>query len=70
MPSVCACAIPGPRSTKKVIHRKLLEVSPVLHRSAATLDHMKASDRFYKKLQARQEFIDQKKARDMSRTFL
>jgi large subunit ribosomal protein L31 len=68
---ICACGNTWTTgSTKKVIHT---EVCSKCHpfftgQQQRLIDIEGQVDRFYKKLQARQEFIDQKKARDMSRT--
>ncbi len=68
---ICACGNTWTTgSTKKEIHT---EVCSKCHpfftgQQQRLLDVEGQVDRFYKKLQARQEFIDQKKAREMSRT--
>ncbi len=68
---ICACGNTWTTgSTKKVIHT---EVCSKCHpfftgQQQRLIDIEGQVDRFYKKLQARQEFIDQKKAREMSRT--
>lgn len=68
---ICACGNTWTTgSTKKVIHT---EVCSKCHpfftgQQQRLIDIEGQVDRFYKKLQARQGFIDQKKAREMSRT--
>jgi large subunit ribosomal protein L31 len=68
---ICACGNTWTTgSTKKVIHT---EVCSKCHpfftgQQQRLIDIEGQVDRFYKKLQARQEFIDQKKARDLSKT--
>lgn len=68
---ICACGNTWTTgSTKKVIHT---EVCSHCHpfftgQQQRLLDVEGQVDRFYKKLQARQSFIDQQKAREMSRT--
>ena len=68
---VCACGNTWHTgSTKKIIHT---EVCSNCHpfftgQQQRLIDIEGQVDRFYKKLQARQGFIDQKKAREMSRT--
>ena len=70
---ICACGNTWTTgSTKKVIHT---EVCSKCHpfftgQQARVLDIEGQVDRFYRKLQARQGFVDQKKARDDSRTSL
>ena len=68
---ICACGNTWTTgSTKKVIHT---EVCSKCHpfftgQQQRLIDIEGQVDRFYKKLQARQEFIDQKKARYLSKT--
>lgn len=68
---ICACGNTWTTgSTKKVIHT---EVCSRCHpfftgQQQRLLDVEGQVDRFYKKLQARQSFVDQQKAREMSRT--
>ena len=68
---ICACGNTWTTgSTKKVIHT---EVCSKCHpfftgQQQRLIDIEGQVDRFYKKLQARQGFIDQKKARETSRT--
>jgi len=70
---ICACGNTWTTgSTKKVIHT---EVCSKCHpfftgQQARVLDIEGQVDRFYRKLQARQSFVDQQKARDESRTSL
>ena len=70
---ICACGNTWTTgSTKKVIHT---EVCSRCHpfftgQQQRLLDVEGQVDRFYKKLQARQTFVDQKKARDTARTSL
>jgi large subunit ribosomal protein L31 len=70
---ICACGNTWTTgSTKKVIHT---EVCSKCHpfftgQQARVLDIEGQVDRFYRKLQARQSFVDQAKARDESRTSL
>ena len=70
---ICACGNTWTTgSTKKVIHT---EVCSKCHpfftgQQARLLDVEGQVDRFYRKLQARQSFVDQQKARDESRTSL
>jgi len=68
---ICACGNTWTTgSTKKVIHT---EVCSKCHpfftgQQQRLIDIEGQVDRFYKKLQARQSFVDQKKAREVSRT--
>ena len=68
---ICACGNTWTTgSTKKVIHT---EVCSRCHpfftgQQQRLLDVEGQVDRFYKKLQARQDFVDSQKAREMSRT--
>ena len=70
---ICACGNTWTTgSTKKVIHT---EVCSKCHpfftgQQARVLDIEGQVDRFYRKLQARQSFVDQQKARDESHTSL
>ena len=70
---VCACGNTWTTgSTRKSIHT---EVCSKCHpfftgQQARLLDVEGQVDRFYRKLQARQSFVDQQKARDESRTSL
>jgi large subunit ribosomal protein L31 len=70
---VCSCGNTWTTgSTKKEIHT---EVCSKCHpfftgQQQRMIDIEGQVDRFYKKLQARQEFVDQKKARDNSKTSL
>ncbi len=67
---ICACGNTWTTgSTKKVIHTDVCsKCHPFFTGEQRIVDSEGQVDRFYRKLQARQQFIDEKEARDQART--
>ena len=67
---ICACGNTWTTgSTKKVIHTDVCsKCHPFFTGEQRIVDSEGQVDRFYRKLQARQSFIDEKEARDLART--